>query len=235
MTHLLEGSVDRDERNKGQEGVPGHAGVRRLNIGCGTDIRPASEGWVNMELTRLPGVDVAHDILRFPWPFQENHFDHLLLSHILEHVPHDIGIRPYKDGFLAVLEECHRITKPGGRVEIFTPHPASENTIIDPTHTRVVHPANFEYFDAGARPETLHYSSARFRTVLSEVSKWTPRAARFLRFGPSGAGLTTHLSARLPGMRRLLRGRAAELHVILEKAGPETVRPGRHGPSKVLV
>jgi hypothetical protein len=44
----------------------------KLNLGCGTDIMP---GHVNMDKLRLPGVNIVHDLNKFPYPFKDNQFD----------------------------------------------------------------------------------------------------------------------------------------------------------------
>ena len=139
--------------------------MRRLNVGCGRDIRPAAEGWVNMDLLPMPGVDVAHDMLAFPWPFPDGHFDHVLAQHVLEHVPHRID-GSGRDGFLLFLEEVHRVLAPRGTFEAVVPHWEHESYWRDPTHTRTVHPGNFFYLT----PESHEnfYTAARFRVERTE-------------------------------------------------------------------
>lgn len=188
--------------------------MRRLNVGCGLDIRPAAEGWVNMDVAKLDGVDVVHDILRFPWPFEAGSFDHVYMSHVLEHVPHRVDGHA-RDGFVLVMEEVHRILRPGGTFEILSPHPESEDRWVDPTHTRVVHPGNFDYFRDDSR--LAHYSSARFRVVTSEVSRRSAVARRFLPVGKQRLGLLEHVGLRVPGMRRLVYRKPWELRVVLQK------------------
>jgi SAM-dependent methyltransferase len=192
------------------------AAVRKLNVGCGPDILPAAEGWSNMDIVALPGVDVVHDAFTFPWPFPDGAFDHVLCRHILEHVPHDVGAG--RDGFFMFLEECHRILRPGGTLEILTPHPESPNTIIDPTHTRVVHPLNFQYFDPSQSARYAYYTQARFRVKASRVSQRALWATDRWRLGPSRTPLTVHLATRLPFLRRMLTRVPDELHMVLEKA-----------------
>ena len=43
--------------------------MKKLNLGCGTDIK---KGYINLDVAKLDGVDVVHDINRLPLPFKEN-------------------------------------------------------------------------------------------------------------------------------------------------------------------
>ena len=94
-----------------------------LDVGCGSGVllaRMKSLGWetcgVEVDLNavqaaRARGLDIRHgqlDECRFP----ENHFDAIHLSHVIEHV--------YDPA--ALLRECHRVLKPGGKIIILTPN-----------------------------------------------------------------------------------------------------------------
>jgi SAM-dependent methyltransferase len=198
--------------------APSTGPVRALNVGCGRDIRPTAQGWVNMDVAALPGVDVVQDVFEFPWPFPDASFDHILCKHILEHVPHDVGVRPYRDGFLVFLEECHRLLRPGGRLEIVTPHPGSPNTIADPTHTRIVHVQNFECFDPATDYRYRHYTPARFHLREATEQAFELYAERFLPLGKSRMSLVQHLTVRVPALHRVLRRRPHEQRFVLERA-----------------
>jgi SAM-dependent methyltransferase len=81
----------------------------KLHIGAGNHPLP---GWVNSDL------NPCHpDILRLdatlPMPFPPAHFDHIFSEHMIEHVPYAGGV--------AMLRECYRILKPGGKVRISAP------------------------------------------------------------------------------------------------------------------
>ena len=92
----------------------------RLNLGCGTDIR---DGWINLDMAPLPGIDVVHDLNIPPLPFADNQFTELLCNDVLEHVD-----------LVPLLKECHRILAPGGRMQIEVPHGTSNNCYVEPTH-----------------------------------------------------------------------------------------------------
>jgi len=106
--------------------------MKKLNLGCGKDIR---EGWVNLDSHPLPGVDVVHDLERPPLPFQNEEFDEILCQDVLEHLE-----------YVPVLKELHRILKPGGRITIRVPHFTSKNNFIDPTHKKRFSIYTFEMF-----------------------------------------------------------------------------------------
>ncbi len=96
------------------------AGPRRLNIGCGLDVRP---GWVNLDCVDYGGNTVA-DLTRYPWPFPDSHFDEVLASHILEHLPN----------FNAVINEVWRVCKPGALVVVRVPFFLSTKYYSEPDH-----------------------------------------------------------------------------------------------------
>lgn len=36
--------------------------MKRLNLGCGRDIK---KGWINLDILKLPGVDVVYDLTNY--------------------------------------------------------------------------------------------------------------------------------------------------------------------------
>ena len=52
----------------------------KLNLGCGNDLK---EGYVNVDIVDYGG-NTIHDINKFPYPFEDNTFDEVLASHVLE-------------------------------------------------------------------------------------------------------------------------------------------------------
>jgi predicted SAM-dependent methyltransferase len=80
----------------------------KLHIGSG-DKR--LEGWVNIDLQALPGVDVVADVTR-GLDFQN--VEAVFAEHFLEHLRVDDGLR-----FLA---ESFRVLKPGGAIRLSTPN-----------------------------------------------------------------------------------------------------------------
>lgn len=108
----------------------------KLNVGCGGKIM---DGWVNVDAHPLPGVDVVHNLDRFPWPFSDNSADKIVASHVFEHVRSPIEF----------VLECWRILTPGGQLTVQCPHWTSENAFTDPTHVRFVTDQTFDYWCEG--------------------------------------------------------------------------------------
>lgn len=116
----------------------------KLNLGCGRHIL---EGWVNIDRVRLPYVDIEAELdpikcrdcfgnIIHRLPFEDDSVDEFLLSHVLEHITHT----------LPLMQELHRIAKPGAKMVIRVPHGASDDAWEDPTHVRPYFPGSFGYF-----------------------------------------------------------------------------------------
>ena len=56
----------------------------KLNLGCGNDIK---KGYVNLDSKKLKGVNVTHNLEKFPYPFKNNELDYVIAYHIIEHLP----------------------------------------------------------------------------------------------------------------------------------------------------
>ena len=81
---------------------------RRLHVGAG---RERMEGWINLDIQDLPGVDVVADATQ-GLEFQD--LEAVYAEHFLEHLPVDKAV-----DFLA---ECHRVLAPGGWLRLSTPN-----------------------------------------------------------------------------------------------------------------
>jgi predicted SAM-dependent methyltransferase len=80
----------------------------RLNLGCGSDVRP---GWVNVD--KFPATDDVVQAEMPLLPFEANYADEVLLSHVLEHFG-------FKDG-QTLCQEIHRVLRPSGFAVIEVP------------------------------------------------------------------------------------------------------------------
>jgi len=109
----------------------------RLNLGCGTDVR---SGWVNLDVARLPGVDVVHDLEELPLPLEDDRFNEILAKDVLEHLD-----------YVPVLRELHRVLAPGGRLHVGSPHFTSPAVWIDPTHRTAFSIDTLRFFARGER------------------------------------------------------------------------------------
>lgn len=130
---------------------------KRLNLGCGHDIR---EGWINLDISPIEGVDVVHDINNLPLPFDNESMDYILCQDIFEHIE-----------YIPLLEELHRILKPGGIVEIRVPHFSSRFNFIDPTHKKMFSIQTFDFFTEHAPFERSYYFPFHFeKTVYRKIA-----------------------------------------------------------------
>jgi SAM-dependent methyltransferase len=77
-----------------------------LHLGCGT---VHLEGWVNVDADPDTHPDLVADVRELP--YANDAADSLLACHLLEHFAHDDP----------VLEEWHRVLRPGGRIVVIVP------------------------------------------------------------------------------------------------------------------
>ena len=105
----------------------------KLNLGAGQEILA---GWVNQDGLKLPGIDAVFDLNKFPYPLDDNTFDEVYASHVLEHVV-DLP---------KVLAELKRICKPGAIIKVRGPHFSCGVSWRDPDHKRLFSIFTFDYF-----------------------------------------------------------------------------------------
>lgn len=99
--------------------------MKKLNLGCGEDYK---EGWVNVDCRNNIKSDVKWDLEEFPYPFKDNDFSEVLISHVLEHVADPIK----------TLKEIIRICEHHAKVIIKVPHAFSYANV-----SSIQHKANF--------------------------------------------------------------------------------------------
>jgi predicted SAM-dependent methyltransferase len=126
---------------------------RKLNLGCGNDIRPKSEGWDNVDSINLPNVDIVLNLDYSNWPIKDNTYDYIECKMVLEHLRN----------WPQAMEEIWRIAKPGAKIYIEVPFFPSMYSVIDPTHKSFFAYQTFEYFT----PENAlnYYTKARFKIL----------------------------------------------------------------------
>ena len=95
----------------------------KLQIGSSWTPLP---GWLNTDITpELP--EVAYLDATKPFPFAENIFNYVICEHMIEHIPHADG--------MAMLRECFRVLKPGGKIRLATPDLRMLTGLIAPEKT----------------------------------------------------------------------------------------------------
>jgi SAM-dependent methyltransferase len=95
-----------------------------LDLGCGgTTQYPENVG---VDLMRHDAVSVRAD-LRRDLPFADASVDRIFAVHVLEHLI----------DFLPLVDECHRVLRPGGILHILSPWWRHVNAVADPTHLRL--------------------------------------------------------------------------------------------------
>lgn len=111
----------------------------KIEIGGGTLVGP---GWVNLDPTHGTGPDWTRFAQETPWPTEDNSVEAIRASHVMEHVP---AGQPRID----VLNEAHRVLRPGGVFEIIVPDclAGTWHAWADPTHVSFWCLESFHYID----------------------------------------------------------------------------------------
>lgn len=108
----------------------------KLHLGCGRTILP---GWTNLDSAALPGVDLVVDLeacVPNRIPLEDDTVAEFLAAHLLEHIKTP----------LPLMEELHRIARPGARLTVRVPYGSSDDAWEDPTHVRPYFTDSFGYF-----------------------------------------------------------------------------------------
>ena len=159
---------------------PVGANKKILDVGCGTNKYP---GAIGMDFNPRTAADVIHDCGVVPYPFADNEFDEVISRHAAEHVP-DV---------MAFISELHRITRPGGRIKLVTPHYTNPDWANDLTHRNHFNSYSFNcfMFDRRNFPFYTDVELKPVRTYVSLANLWRALGIEFV----------TNLDQRWPSMR----------------------------------
>lgn len=137
----------------------------KLDLGCGMFKK---EGTIGVDFNPNTQADIVHDLNQFPYPFPDDYADEIYCSHILEHLPN----------LVKVMEEMHRIGKPGCKVFIKVPYWSSYRAFKDPTHTRFFTEETFDYFTPQSKCN--FYTKARFKILKKKLILSSRKPVRIL-------------------------------------------------------
>ena len=126
-----------------------------INLGCGTNKRPEEIG---VDIIASPCVDIVADLNNYPMPFSDNYADEIRSTHCFEHL----------ENIVALMEDIHRILKPGGILKFTVPHVSNIEFFRDPTHKRPFTMGTMDYFVSGTM--VPRYTNIEFEYIDRKLS-----------------------------------------------------------------
>ncbi|MFD0787113.1 methyltransferase domain-containing protein [Micromonospora azadirachtae] len=102
-----------------------------VDLGCGPNKQ--WPGNLGLDIFPAAGVDAVAD-LSGSLPLADDSVDVFFTVHILEHLI----------DFLPLLDECHRVLRPGGVLHVMSPWWGHVNAVADPTHVRLLDVQTFK-------------------------------------------------------------------------------------------
>lgn len=146
--------------------------VRSLDLGCGTapqnpfsaaecygvDIRPSANAHIK-----------AADLFVEPIPFADGLFNYVTAIDFLEHVPRVLWVNGTRFPFVCVMNEIHRVLKPGGIFLSATPAFPHAQAWQDPTHVNILTEETFPtYFCRPGLSASIYGFTGVFDLVKQE-------------------------------------------------------------------
>jgi len=122
----------------------------KIDLGCGMNKASDHLGLDRKDFgikgNSKPYVDVIHDLEESVLPFTANTIDGIRSYHVFEHIRN----------FIPLMNECWRILKEDGELNLTVPVGVSEFFLRDPTHVRPFTGQTFEYFTFGHKRFDRH-------------------------------------------------------------------------------
>ncbi|MBT6337577.1 hypothetical protein HOJ36_07700 [Candidatus Woesearchaeota archaeon] len=104
----------------------------KLNMGCGYKVK---KGGVNLDFIKGPGIDIIHDLNKFPYPFKADTFNQIYINMVLEEL----------DFYEETIKELYRISKNKATWKIIVPY-YNCRTAFNPYHKFFFHLDTFSVF-----------------------------------------------------------------------------------------
>ena len=119
--------------------------TKLLDVGC-RDRK--QKNFVGIDSRKHPGVDMVHDLEKFPYPIKDGSCITIKCAHVIEH------IKPWN--VIQFMDEMWRMLMVGGQLAISAPYARSVGYLQDPTHCTMITEKTWLYFDVTS-PLYNHY------------------------------------------------------------------------------
>lgn len=146
--------------------------TKTLDLGCGTIPRNpynADETFgIDVREDLQAGIRKA-DLCIERIPFDSDMFDYVTAFDFIEHIPRLIYAPERRYPFVEIMNEIHRVLKPGGAFLSFTPAYPRNAAFMDPTHVNVITEETFpHYFDEKLLKAAMYGFRGAFRLIRQE-------------------------------------------------------------------
>lgn len=128
---------------------------RILNFGCGNK---KNDDEIGVDIIPTAATDIVCNLGSTSLPFADSSIDEIRSNHFLEHI----------SDVVKIMEEIHRILKPGGILKTTVPHVSNIEFFRDPTHKTAFTYGSFDYFVRGKKP--VAYTNVDFEYVNRTMS-----------------------------------------------------------------
>lgn len=141
----------------------------KISLGCG---KKEKEGWAGLDIQDF-GWNKVWDAEKDPIPYPDNSADFIEAHNFLEHIHRGPGLQ-------LLMNECHRVLKPNGIMEIIVPDAETAFTLAvqDITHVSFWIKGTFKYL-SGERPRNADYGFRHWKILRlengNEANTYDPR------------------------------------------------------------
>lgn len=130
-----------------------------LDVGCRDRKQP---NFLGLDSVARDGVDIVHDLEKFPYPIESESCLTIKCAHVIEH------IKPWL--VIPFMDELWRMLLPDGQLAISAPYAGSPGFWQDPTHCTAVTERTFLHFD----PDVPLYQQYQPKPWRVEHSAYKP-------------------------------------------------------------
>jgi SAM-dependent methyltransferase len=135
-------------------------------------------------------------------PFENSSIDALTAFDVLEHIPRQSG-NSHTNPFIEIMNEIHRVLRPGGLFLAVTPSFPSGAAFQDPTHVNIISPETYKYFSDDVWGRSLGYG---FKGEFVSVSVgWYDWPGSFIDLAIAQSQVASAASAKIDNVDQKIK------------------------------